>query len=117
VASEAADRVLPVGLLPEVALLFQRQATRLEECSYMLRYRQRTLDPEPQWLANGIERSACIAHGEPLRPDQTGAPSISAIVRSIRSTASRSVAASKAKRAPAAAYRPGSVAVQPSDSA
>src|SRR5579864_4680471 len=61
-----------VSLLPEVPLLFHRQAARREECSHMLACRRRTLDTEPEWLANGIDHGSCVAHEESFRFDEVG---------------------------------------------
>ena len=63
--SEACHGGFPVSLLPEVPLLFHRQAARREEFSHMLSHRRRTFDAKPQWLANGIEHGSYVAYGGP----------------------------------------------------
>src|SRR6266700_8456651 len=62
---EACHGGFAVRLLPEVPLLFHRQAARLKECSHMLARRWRTFDAKPQWLANGIEHGSYVAYGGP----------------------------------------------------
>src|SRR6266566_9193833 len=52
------------SLLPEVTLFFHRQSARREKCSHMLARRFRTLDAEPERLANSIGHGSCVAHEE-----------------------------------------------------
>src|SRR5262245_47019004 len=66
---EARHGALPARLRPEVPLLLQCQAARLQEFGNPLPRRRRVLDAELEWLGGETDHGPCVSHEERPRLD------------------------------------------------
>src|SRR5262249_9054416 len=60
-------------LLSEIAVLLEREATRLHECHDLFPRRRSVIDAErSEWLAERFEHRSCVLHREGARLKQFG---------------------------------------------
>src|SRR5215813_11329638 len=71
--SESCHGVLSGCLLSEIAVLLERQTTRLQECRNLFPRRRRVIDAErSEWLTEYLQNRSCVPHEEGSRLEYFG---------------------------------------------
>src|SRR5262245_16896039 len=71
--SESCHGALSGCLLSKIAVLLERQATRLQECCNLFPRRRRVIDAErSEWLTDYLEHRSCVPHEEGSRLEHFG---------------------------------------------